>query len=56
MTNLHHERLEFDKWYYKDDATHVCFFSKKTFEWIAKKWSAELQFKDKDIVILQKRP
>lgn len=27
---------DFDKWWYHKDPTHVCFFSTKTFHWIAK--------------------
>ncbi len=35
-TVLHHEdRTFFDKWWYKDDFTHVSFYSEKTFRFIA---------------------
>ena len=45
---------EFATWHYKDDPTHVCFFSNETFEWLAAKWSARLEFPGPDTVLLQK--
>ena len=54
MTKLATVREAFATWHYINDPTHVCFFSKSTFEWLAEKWQAELTFADKDIMILQK--
>ena len=35
MTQLHDEApVPFERWHYKDDDTHVCFFSRKTFHWL----------------------
>lgn len=34
MTDLYHPSIDFDKWYYKNDDTHVIFYQEKTFEWI----------------------
>lgn len=34
MTDLYEETINFEKWYYKNDETHVFFYSKNTFEWI----------------------
>lgn len=36
MTELYHENIDFEKWYYKNDDTHVFFYHVKTFEWIKK--------------------
>ncbi|MFQ3230130.1 class I SAM-dependent methyltransferase [Reinekea sp.] len=45
----------FAPWQYKNDPTHVCFFSDATFYWIANHLQAEcLEFVDKDIVLLTK--
>jgi transcription initiation factor TFIIIB Brf1 subunit/transcription initiation factor TFIIB len=44
----------FKNWHYKNDPTHVCFFSIKTFEYLAKYWQAEIVFTAKDVVILRK--
>jgi SAM-dependent methyltransferase len=37
MTNLLPERSEFPIWYYKNDLTHVLFYSIENLEWIKKK-------------------
>jgi 2-polyprenyl-3-methyl-5-hydroxy-6-metoxy-1,4-benzoquinol methylase len=33
-TDLYSEAIDFKKWYYKNDQTHVIFYHKKTFNWI----------------------
>ena len=35
MTEIYHDGIEFSGWYYHRDPTHVCFYRKETFEWIA---------------------
>ncbi len=37
MTDVHTDTINFDKWYYKDDPTHVIFYQKKTVAWIKNK-------------------
>ena len=54
MTKLALNKESFDKWHYKNDPTHVCFFSVETFNWIAKRYSLSLTFHGKDVIILQK--
>ncbi|MDA3779871.1 MAG: class I SAM-dependent methyltransferase [Bacteroidales bacterium] len=44
----------FPKWYYKNDETHICFYSKNTFLWIAQKLNASIHLIEEDIVILTK--
>ena len=44
----------FSSWHYKNDPTHVCFFSLETFQWLANKWSATLIVPEKDVVLLLK--
>jgi len=34
MTDLFSEEINFEKWYYKNDLTHVIFYQKNTFKWI----------------------
>ena len=36
MTDLYSEEIDFKKWYYKNDQTHVIFYHKNTFKWIQK--------------------
>ncbi|MBS3756406.1 MAG: class I SAM-dependent methyltransferase, partial [Desulfobacterales bacterium] len=54
MTKLVHSRQAFEKWHYKNDETHVCFFSRATFEWLADAWQAPVEFVGKDVVLLTK--
>lgn len=44
----------FSRWHYKNDCTHIRFFSPQTFTWLAGRWSAELSFPDQDVVIFYK--
>ncbi|NOX96903.1 MAG: class I SAM-dependent methyltransferase [Nitrospirae bacterium] len=55
MTKLALEPERFSQWHYKNDPTHVCFFSRSTFEWLAAQWLAELTFVDKDAAIFLKK-
>jgi len=34
MTEIYNESINFQKWYYKNDPTHVFFYQKKTIHWI----------------------
>ena len=55
MTKLLSVSEIFARWHYKNDLTHVCFFSRSTFEWLASQWKAELIFTDKDVMIFHKK-
>jgi hypothetical protein len=35
MTHLYDDSIDFNSWYYRQDPTHVVFYSQKTFGWIA---------------------
>ena len=55
MTKLALGREAFADWHYKNDFTHVCFFSRTTFKWLARKWQAKIIFADKDVILFQKK-
>ena len=55
MTKLAPEHNAFSCWHYKNDPTHVCFFSQATFQWLALQWDADMTFADKDVVLLHKK-
>ncbi|MDO3383926.1 class I SAM-dependent methyltransferase [Gilvimarinus sp. SDUM040014] len=44
----------FASWHYKNDPTHVCFFSEATFAWLANRWCATLEIAGADVVLLGK--
>ena len=53
MTKLARDRNAFANWHYKNDLTHVLFFSHTTFNWLAEQWHAELTFIGNDVIILK---
>jgi SAM-dependent methyltransferase len=54
MTKLVIDREAFSSWHYTHDETHVCFYSRETFEWLAQQWQTEPTFVGNDVIILQK--
>jgi SAM-dependent methyltransferase len=34
MTSLLHDGIDFQKWHYRRDPTHVCFYRQQTFHWL----------------------
>ena len=56
MTKLALDEAAFSRWHYKNDPTHIIFFSRTTFQWLAERWQAKLIFADKDVILLQKNP
>ena len=55
MTKLVIDLEAFSKWHYKNDQTHIRFFSAETFEWVAENWAFHLEIIGKDVILLQKK-
>jgi hypothetical protein len=55
MTGFVESKEAFKKWYYKNDETHVAFYSEKTFKWLERKWKAHLEFVDNGVVIFRRK-
>lgn len=55
MTKLALGHDEFLKWHYKNDPTHISFYSRGTFEWLAHQWDAKLTFVGADVMILERQ-
>ena len=55
MTQCAVQQDVFSEWHYKNDLTHVCFFSRITFGWLAIQWDAGMAFPDNDIVLFLKK-
>lgn len=53
MTQLRTEQTDFSTWWYKNDETHICFFSKTSFQWLAEKWRARIEFINNDVVLIK---
>lgn len=54
MTKRVRDKAAFAQWHYKNDPTHVCFFSEGTFQWLAQHWQADLMVIGNDVVLFQK--
>ncbi len=54
MTKRVINKEKFRNWHYKNDPTHVGFYSDETFEFIAEQWNFKLEFVSEDTLILEK--
>ena len=54
MTKLVLDESAFSRWHYKNDPTHVVFFSQQTWQWWALQKSARLEQHGADVVLLHK--
>ncbi len=54
MTKLVLDEAAFARWHYKNDPTHVCFFSRETFQWWAGINGAKIEFIGADVIIPNK--
>lgn len=54
MTKRVIDRDAFASWHYKNDSTHVAFFSEATFTWLARRYRLELEIVGPDVVLMRK--
>lgn len=54
MTKMVLDVEAFARWHYKNDLTHVIFFSRRTFEYLAKRDCLHLEFIGNDVILLRK--
>ena len=54
MTKLATEAEAFTRWHYKNDPTHVSFFSRDTFRFLAQRDGLEVEFVGNDVILLRK--
>lgn len=54
MTKQVIDQAAFANWHYKNDLTHVCFFSRETFFYLASQWGARLEFVGDDVIFFKK--
>lgn len=55
MTKRVQNQTAFATWHYKNDPTHINFYSEATFDWLAQHYGWRLEIIDKDVVFLHKR-
>ena len=54
MTNLSAEAENFGQWYYKNDLTHVSFYSRDTFSFLAERDALKVEFIGNDVILIRK--
>ncbi len=54
MTKMVLDQAAFGRWHYKNDQTHICFYSRETFDYLGQYWGALVQFPADDVVLMQK--
>jgi hypothetical protein len=55
MTRRVQPGAPFDAWYYKNDPTHVSFYSDQTFAWLAARHGLRIDYQNQDTIIFRKR-
>lgn len=45
----------FRTWRYRQDPTHIRFFARESFVWLAAQWDASIDFPQRDVAVLQQR-
>lgn len=55
MTKLVIDQAAFQQWHYIRDLTHICFYSRSTFEYLAQRFKAELHLVADDVILLKKK-
>ena len=53
MTQLFQKEMVFSNWYYKNDETHICFYSKETFTWLANRYELDFHFYGSSVILFQ---
>ena len=53
MTLPHNNSIDFKTWHYKNDRTHICFYSIETFNWLAKHLGLEYSQIENDIFVFR---
>jgi len=53
MTKRVTNKEAFQTWHYKNDQTHVIFFSEETFHWIGNEYNCTVELADKDVTLLR---
>ncbi|MCB1704778.1 MAG: class I SAM-dependent methyltransferase [Halioglobus sp.] len=54
MTKLVRDAEAFSRWHYKNDPTHVCFFSARTWHWWARRYGAAVEIIGADVILLRR--
>lgn len=56
MTQMLEASVRFGEWYYKKDPTHVAFYSRASFEWLAARHGLRVLFVSSSVILLRRGP
>ena len=54
MTQILTSKIDFSNWYYKNDPSHIGFFSKKTLSYLANNFDLEVEFISERVIFFRK--
>ncbi len=54
MTKRHLGNQRFANWHYKNDVTHVCFYSEATLAWLAEQYAMQVAFPAADVAVFSR--
>jgi 2-polyprenyl-3-methyl-5-hydroxy-6-metoxy-1,4-benzoquinol methylase len=54
MTQIYDDSIDFKIWHYKNDRTHIGFYTVETFDWLAKKLGVKYTQVENDIFVFEK--
>ena len=54
MTKLVTDQAAFSQWHYIRDLTHICFYSRSTFTYLARRFHAEIDIVGPDVILMNK--
>lgn len=55
MTEIMNDSINFEKWYYKNDDTHIAFYSLDTFAWIEHTYHLTRTYADSRVIVFNKQ-
>lgn len=56
MTQMRDNVRHFADWYYKNDPTHIGFYSRATFQWLARQYRLSTEYHDDSVVLFRRLP
>lgn len=54
MTKLVRDKVAFERWHYKNDPTHISFFSSVTMDYLRTQWGARIERPEDDVILFRK--
>ncbi|MBG57188.1 MAG: hypothetical protein CMK46_02745 [Porticoccus sp.] len=54
MTKLVRDKVAFERWHYKNDPTHISFFSFVTMDYLRTRWGASIERLEDDVILFRK--